>query len=57
MRLQYKRDGDKWCCFDASTFTNLQESPAGFGDTQEEARQNLLLSMEQHRPTDQGTSG
>lgn len=33
-------DGDKWCAT-RKDFTNLQESPAGFGDTQEEAINNL----------------
>lgn len=34
--IQYKRDGNQWCCHD-SEFINLQESNAGFGDTKQEA--------------------
>ena len=34
------KDGNQWCAVYAD-FTNLQESPAGFGDTPEEARSNL----------------
>jgi hypothetical protein len=30
------RDGNKWCCV-RQDFTNLQESPAGFGNNFEEA--------------------
>lgn len=33
-------DGNSWCAV-KSDFINLQESPAGFGDTPEEARANL----------------
>lgn len=38
--LCFFRDGDKWCCVNGD-FDNLQESPAGFGDTFEEALANL----------------
>ena len=34
------RDGNKWCCV-FGDFINLQESIAGFGDTFEEALENL----------------
>lgn len=34
------KDGDKWCCVNAD-FVNLQESPAGFGDTFDEALSDL----------------
>lgn len=34
------KDGDKFCAVDPD-FVNLQESPAGFGDTPEEARAAL----------------
>lgn len=33
-------DGNTWCAVH-SDFINLQESPAGFGDTREQAIQNL----------------
>ena len=39
-------DGNKVCCVRSSSFTNLQESPAGFGDTVEEAHKNLLAGEE-----------
>ena len=34
------RDGDNWCCV-LGDFINLQESPAGFGDTFNEALADL----------------
>jgi hypothetical protein len=34
-------DGNMWCCT-LSDFTNLQEHPAGFGETQEDAFNALL---------------
>jgi hypothetical protein len=34
------RDGDAWCAV-GPDFTNLQESPAGFGPTPEDARKAL----------------
>jgi hypothetical protein len=34
------KDGDKWCCV-YGDFVNLQESPAGFGDTFEDAMNDL----------------
>jgi hypothetical protein len=34
-------DGNGWCCTRLN-FINLQESPAGFGETLYEAQQNLL---------------
>ncbi len=37
----FSRDGDKWCAT-YTDFINLQESPAGFGDTQEEAKADLI---------------
>ena len=33
-------DGDQWCCV-FGDFINLQESPAGFGNTQIEALEDL----------------
>jgi hypothetical protein len=35
--IRYFKDGDKICAVDDEEFVNLQESPAGFGDTKEEA--------------------
>lgn len=39
--LCYFRDGDQWCCV-LGDFKNLQESPAGFGDTEDDAYKDLL---------------
>ena len=39
-RTRVFRDGDAWCAVRAD-FTNLQESPAGFGDAPETARAAL----------------
>ena len=36
-----KMDGNQWCAT-YDDFINLQESPAGFGDTQDEAILNLI---------------
>ena len=44
--LCYFRDGNKWCCV-FGDFINLQESPAGFGDTQAEAFNNLSQQWEE----------
>ena len=38
------RDGDKWCA-NRSDFTNLQESPAGFGDTCLQAMAELAKAL------------
>lgn len=38
--LCFFRDGNKWCCV-FGDFINLQESPAGFGDTFDEALDGL----------------
>lgn len=38
------KDGDKWCATDGS-FVNLQQSPAGFGDTKLEAMASLALEL------------
>ena len=37
-------DGDQWCCV-FGDFINLQESPAGFGKTPEEALNSLLIKL------------
>lgn len=42
---RFARDGNMWAAT-TSTFTNLQESIAGFGETKEEAEADLLR---QHR--------
>lgn len=36
------RDGDKWCCTHGD-FINLQVSPAGFGETFEDALESLKM--------------
>jgi hypothetical protein len=38
------RDGDQWCCV-WGDFKNLQESPAGFGETQDEACMGLVRGV------------
>lgn len=38
------RDGDKWCAV-REDFTNLQESPAGFGATRSEAFKDLMIKL------------
>jgi len=46
--VQYVRDGNQWCAnFD--DFVNLQESPAGFGDTKEEAFNALKEEYDHQR--------
>jgi predicted RNase H-like HicB family nuclease len=40
----YDKDGDKWRAH-LKDFTNLQESPAGFGDTKAEAYRNLKVAV------------
>lgn len=43
--LRIYLDGDKWCCVNDNSFENLQESPAGFGDTQEEAIEEFRKAL------------
>lgn len=43
--IKFSKDGDKVCATFAD-FVNLQESPAGFGDTEEEAKADLLKNAE-----------
>lgn len=40
--IQVYKDGSSWCAV-GSGFTNLQESPAGFGNTPQEAVNDLLI--------------
>lgn len=40
----YEMDGDKWCAH-LKDFTNIQECPAGFGDTKAEAYRNLKVAV------------
>jgi hypothetical protein len=40
--LTYTRDGNQWRCT-RPDFKNLQESPAGFGDTKDDARKALEM--------------
>jgi hypothetical protein len=42
------KDGDKFCAVKRD-FEDLVQSPAGFGDTPEEARQELVADIERHR--------
>ena len=44
-RIILKKDGNQWCAT-YSDFINLQESEAGFGDTQIEAIQELMKNKE-----------
>jgi len=39
--IETKMDGKKWCAT-YPNFKSIQESPIGFGDTEQEARNNLL---------------
>lgn len=41
IQIIFKLDGDAWCAH-YPWFINLQESAVGFGDTPQEAFQNLL---------------
>lgn len=38
------KDGERWCCVNGE-FVNLQESPAGFGETFEEALDSLRSAL------------
>ena len=38
------KDGNMWCCV-LGSFINLQESPAGFGETMNKALDNLLSEI------------
>lgn len=40
----FKIDGNMWCCH-YPDFTNLQEHPAGFGETQELAFEDFLENL------------
>ncbi len=40
LNVRIYRDGDKWCAV-LDDFVDLQQSPAGFGDTRTEAVTNL----------------
>ena len=40
LKIRYFKDGDQWCAV-YEDFIDLQESPAGFGYTQEEAKEDL----------------
>lgn len=43
-KIIYELDGNQWMArYD--DFINLQESPAGFGDTHKEAKKNLREQM------------
>lgn len=40
-QCNFYMDGNKWCCTEPNHI-DLQSSPAGFGDTQDEAYQALV---------------
>ena len=44
----YFMDGDQWCCV-FGDFINLQESPAGFGNTQIEALKDLIKNFQSEK--------
>jgi len=46
--VSYEMDGDAHCA-NLDDFENLQESPAGFGDTEEEALADLVLAIVKER--------
>ena len=39
------KDGNMWCAYKIEGFTNIQECPAGFGETPNEAVENLGLEI------------
>lgn len=43
MLLRVFVDGNKWCAVYHEDFINLQESPAGFGNSVAEAVDNLMF--------------
>jgi hypothetical protein len=43
--LTFEMDGNSWCCY-LSSFINLQESPAGFGNTKRAALEDLLSQVD-----------
>ena len=45
-QIRFVRDGNMWCAF-MPGFENLQESDAGFGETQAEAETNLARLSQQ----------
>ena len=47
------KDGSAWCCV-FGDFVNLQESPAGFGDTSDAALADLTAAMEKKAPVRKG---
>jgi len=46
--IRYSVDGNMICAVKDDDFINLQESPAGFGNTETEACANLVLSCVDH---------
>lgn len=51
-RVRVYMDGDKWCAVYGPTFTNIQECPAGFGDTETEALAALVKDQVKHFQAD-----
>ena len=44
------KDGDAWCCV-RGDFVNLQESPAGFGATRDDALDDLVAAIDREPTT------
>lgn len=55
LEIRVFMDGDKWCAVHHD-FVNLQESPAGFGDSPDEARACLSNNVSEHAPLSAGAS-
>jgi hypothetical protein len=46
VRVSLFMDGDMWCAVLTESFTNLQESPAGFGKTPSLALESLRVECD-----------
>ena len=46
--IRITKDGDMFCAVYQPTFVNLQESPVGFGKTEQEALRSLILDQAKH---------
>ena len=51
--IRFVRDGNMWCAF-MPGFENLQESPAGFGETQDLAEVDLAARSPSRNPEGNG---
>ena len=52
MILRVFVDGNKWCAVYHEDFINLQESPAGFGNSVAEAVEDLMFQSSGDKPED-----